>query len=397
LSLPNRSVVDKAAQAASQWSLFTIFIAKRFAMRPFSLLPSRIGKGVLHLLFWLAVWVFYVYFFSYNSTDQNYIFWFSGALLPVAMGVSYLMVYRLIPRYLLTRQYLRFLLYSFYALVFSAYMVVLIIYASLIVILKSEVRSMPPMTKNFASILILVYLVVGLVSLLKLLNHNFQTLSRNKALQHKILSTQLQLKDQELNYLKMQIHPHFLFNTLNTLYGLALKKSAHTPDVILKLSNLLDYILYQVSKPRVALHDEVEHIKAYIELERIRFQENLKVDFVAPAIPADLSVAPMLLIPFVENAFKHGNLMDGFLTIEVRITLAADRFDFHIRNTSFHEGAHPEREGIGLENMQKRLLLHYPHAHQLHVARNGQWFEVSLTLFQLNAPTYESSGTMSDS
>jgi LytS/YehU family sensor histidine kinase len=253
------------------------------------------------------------------------------------------------------------------------------------------------MTKNFVSILILVYLVVGLVSLLKLLNHNFQTLSRNKALQHKILSTQLQLKDQELNYLKMQIHPHFLFNTLNTLYGLALKKSAHTPDVILKLSNLLDYILYQVSKPRVALHDEVEHIKAYIELERIRFQENLKVDFVAPAIPADLSVAPMLLIPFVENAFKHGNLMDGFLTIEIRITLAADRFDFYIRNTSFHEGAHPEREGIGLENMQKRLLLHYPHAHQLHVSRNGQWFEVSLTLFQLNAPTYESSGTMFDS
>ncbi len=366
-------------------------------MRHFFAPLPRIGKGALHLLFWLAVWVFYVYFFSYNSTDRKYIFWFSGALLPVTMAVSYLMVYRLIPRFLLTRQYWRFLLYSFYALVFSAYMVVLIIYASLIVILKWQVQSMPPMTKNFVSILILVYLVVGLVSLLKLVSHNFQTLSRNKSLQHKILSTQLQLKDQELNYLKMQIHPHFLFNTLNTLYGLALKKSANTPDVILKLSNLLDYILYQVSKPRVALHDEVEHIKEYIALERIRFQENLKVDFSCPPIPDDLSVAPMLLIPFVENAFKHGNLIDGFLTIELRITLAADRLHFYIRNTSLHESDASERKGIGLENIRKRLSLHYPHAHQLEVAVNEQWFEVNLTIFQLKAPTDESSGTMPDS
>ncbi len=94
-----------------------------------------------------------------------------------------------------------------------------------------------------------------------------------------MLTAQLQFKEQELHYLKKQIHPHFLFNTLNTIYGLALKQSSHTPEIILRLSNLLDYILYQVDKPRVTLKEEVMHIREYIELERIRFQDTLEIEF----------------------------------------------------------------------------------------------------------------------
>ncbi|MBP2834332.1 histidine kinase, partial [Aquimarina sp. U1-2] len=100
-----------------------------------------------------------------------------------------------------------------------------------------------------------------------------------KKLETKILETQLKLKDQELNYLKMQIHPHFLFNTLNTMYGFALKKADETPEMILKLSNLLDYLLYQVDKPFVALIDEINHIDDYIELEKMRFNDTLQVNF----------------------------------------------------------------------------------------------------------------------
>ncbi len=116
---------------------------------------------------------------------------------------------------------------------------------------------MPPMSKNFLFILILVYLIVGVVSFVSILNHSFETASKNRELQNKILNAQLQFKEQELLYLKRQIHPHFLFNTLNTIYGLALKQSKHTPDIIMKLSNLLDYILYQVNKPKVdRVHDK---------------------------------------------------------------------------------------------------------------------------------------------
>ncbi len=337
----------------------------------------------LHLIFWVAVWFFYVYFFSYNSSSRVYILWFSSALLPVTAGVTYLLIYLLIPRFLLNKKYRQFALYSFYTLVFSAYCVVLVIYASLIVILKSDVQSMPPMTKNFASVMILVYLVAGIVGLIKMLNHNFKTISRNKELQNKILSTQLKLKEQELSYLKMQIHPHFLFNTLNTIYGFALKQSKHTPEIILKLSNLLDYILYQVSKPRVPLLEEVEHIREYIELERIRFQESLKVNFQSTNIDRTLEVAPMLLIPFVENAFKHGNLVEGFLQINVNIRVEHQQLLFDISNTSLEEKKEDRNSGIGLENIKKRLEMHYPDQHELEIRQDGIWHHVYMKIENL--------------
>ena len=99
------------------------------------------------------------------------------------------------------------------------------------------------MSKNYVFILILVYLIVLAVSFVHLLSHNFETISKNKDLENTILETQVRIKDQELQYLKKQIHPHFLFNTLNTIYGFALNQSKQTPEIILKLSNLLDYVL----------------------------------------------------------------------------------------------------------------------------------------------------------
>jgi len=343
----------------------------------------KIKKVLLHLLFWLSVWFFYIYFFGYNSSDKDYVFWFSSSLLPVTIFVTYLMVYLLIPKFLLTKQYWRFTLYSFYTLVFSSYLIVLIIYASLIVILKSNVSSIPPMAKNFVSVLILLYLIVGLVSLVKLFNHNLKTISRNKEIQNKILETQLQLKEQELHYLKRQIHPHFLFNTLNTIYGFALKQSKQTPDIILKLSNLLDYILYQINKPQVSLKEEVLHIKEYIELEKVRFQDTLKVAFNADDIRDGIQVAPMVLIPFVENAFKHGDIIGGFLTIEISIKVFNHTLDFNIRNTCNQENQN-NKPGIGLENIKKRLDLNYGDNYQLAYNNRNNWYTVKLLISNLN-------------
>ncbi|MDZ7738226.1 MAG: histidine kinase, partial [Bacteroidales bacterium] len=264
---------------------------------------------ILHVLFWIVVWFFFVYFFSYNSGDRSYVIWFSSFLLPLTASVTYFTVYYLIPRYLMERKYLKFILYGFYTFVFASYMIAVIIYGCLIFLLDFNINLMPPMSKNFFFILVLLYLVTGVISSISILNHNFATISRNKELQNKILSTRLQLKDQELHYLKRQIHPHFLFNTLNTIYGFAMQQSKQTPEIILKLSNLLDYILYQVSKPGVSLREEVLHIKEYIELEKFRFQDSLKVNFVFDEISDDIEVAPMLLIPFIENAFKHGSII----------------------------------------------------------------------------------------
>jgi len=335
------------------------------------------------VLFWIGVWFFYYYFFSYNSDVKIYIIWFSSALLPLTMATTYFVNYYLIPRYLLTKSYFKFALYSFYTLVFSSYLIVLVLYACLIIFLQFNVSIIPPMSKNFLFILILVYLIVGIVSFVSLLNHNFKTASWNKELQNKILETQLQMKEQELYYLKQQIHPHFLFNTLNTIYGFALKQSKQTPDIILKLSNLLDYILYHVNKPKVSLKEEVLHIKEYIELERIRFQDSLKVNFSTDNIDEDIQIAPMLLIPFVENAFKHGNLHEGFLKVDIEIRIKEDKLSFSIKNTVQDTDEEKNNSGIGLKNSIKRLELNYPVDYILKNEIRGNWYIVELTISNL--------------
>ena len=119
---------------------------------------------LFNLLFWFGVWFFFYYFFSYNSNDKVYVTWFSSCLLPVTMAVTYFLVYFLIPKYLLTKKYLLFALYSFYTLVFSSYLIVLAIYGCLIFLLSFNIEVMPPMSKNFLFILLLVFLVSGIVS-----------------------------------------------------------------------------------------------------------------------------------------------------------------------------------------------------------------------------------------
>ncbi|MEO6347321.1 MAG: histidine kinase, partial [Aquaticitalea sp.] len=189
---------------------------------------------------------------------------------------------------------------------------------------------------------------------------------------------QLKFKVQELQHLKMQIHPHFLFNTLNTLYGFALKKSDQTPEMILKLSNLLDYILYQTDKPKVSLIEEVNHIKDYISLEKMRFGDRLKVDFEAPLIPETTHIAPMLLLPFVENSFKHGILKNGQLEIDIRLKLTNHNIDFYIDNTANTDNK--DSSGIGLENIKRRLELIYKNEYDLDIKIENEKFVVHLSL-----------------
>lgn len=317
----------------------------------------------IHLLFWTGVWFLYYYFFSYNSEDREYVIWFASLLIPLTMGVTYFAVYYLIPRFLLKENYGRFFLFSFYVLVASSYFIVLIIYGCLIFLKKWDATNIPPMMKNFFFVLMLVYLVVVIVGFVTVLNHNFRTDRKNKELQNKILTAQLQLKEQELHYLKMQIHPHFLFNTLNTIYGLAIRQSKQTPEIILRLSNLLDYILYQISKPAVGLKEEVLHIREYVELERIRFQETLRVEIDTTEIADRIKIPPMLLMPFVENAFKHGHIHDGFIRIKIKIEVTGHKLVFMICN-SIDPGKQPGN-GIGLENIRKRLELHYAENYSL--------------------------------
>lgn len=341
------------------------------------------GHILFHVLFWIAVWFFYVYFFSYNTDDRAYVIWFSTLLMPVTIANTYYTVNRLIPRYLLKKKYLQFTLYSFYVFVLTSYLIAIIIYSFLFFFLDFNVVAMPPMSKNFFFILILVYLIVGIVSSVSILKNNFDTVSRNRELQNKILSARLQLKDQELNYLRSQIHPHFLFNTLNTIYGLALEKSRQTPGVILRLSSLLDYILYQVNKPEVSLREEIDHVKEYIELEKIRFEDNLTVKFSSDNIPVDSVIAPMILIPLVENAFKHGGDDDGKLYLDIEMALKNKGLYFRIANSFVQNEKHNGKRGIGIENTVKRLEYNYKDNYSLEKEIEKNTYIVKLSIFNL--------------
>ncbi|WP_241485258.1 sensor histidine kinase [Psychroserpens damuponensis] len=298
--------------------------------------------------------------------------------MPTTIATTYVSAYKLIPDYLITKKYWQFGLYSLYTFIISLYLLMVSIFFSLIYISNFEYSAMNPATKNIIFIATAVYLVVVVVSAFKLLKLNLKQASTTKILETKILNTQLKLKEQELNYLKTQIHPHFLFNTLNTMYGLALKKAEQTPDMILKLSNLLDYLLYQTEKPMVPIHEEIEHIKDYIALEKMRFNDTLRVEIDVNLESNTTTIAPMLLLPFIENSFKHGSIKHGKLHIEIQLTAGLDTVHFRIKNSNSKNQT--AQHGIGLDNIKKRLELLYPNKHELSIFNNEATFEVDLNL-----------------
>ncbi|KAA5822363.1 histidine kinase [Algibacter amylolyticus] len=343
---------------------------------------KKIGQVILHVAFWCGVLLFYTYFFGVDSSDFSYVLSFSLFLMPITVATTYVFIYKIIPEYLVTKRYALFGLYSLYALIISTYLILLSVFYGLVYLSNFKYANMAPISKSLLLVAIAVYLVVVIVSAFKLLKLNLKHTEDTKILETKILETQLKLKEQELNYLKMQIHPHFLFNTLNTMYGFALKKADETPEMILKLSNLLDYLLYQVDKPFVSLNDEIHHINDYIELEKMRFNNTLHIDFKTENILTETNIAPMLLLPFVENSFKHGSLKNGILTVNINLYCENKSLFFTIENTSNANTA--SENGIGLDNIKKRLDLLYKNQYTLNINNENGLFKVHLKLNMVN-------------
>ncbi len=358
-----------------------------------ALVIYAIKKVGLHGLFWVAILLFFTFFFGLEDSSFKPVISFSAFLLPVTLGTTYTFVYYLIPHYLLPKKYAVFGLYTLYTIVISSCFIIYSSFYGLMLSAQFARGSDFPIKKSMLFINIAVYLVVALACAFSLLRQNYKTDTANEILKNKVLVGQLQLKKQELQYLKMQIHPHFLFNTLNTLYGFALKKSEETPELILKLSTLLDYILYQTQKSKVPLVQELEHIQDYISLEQMRFKDKLHVHFKSEPVAEEIEVAPMILLPFIENSFKHGRLDDGSLHIELSLKITAERIHFWLKNSKIdrfdQENAifnQTLQSGIGLHNLQKRLDLVYKNAYTLNIKNESHYYEVALTLAKFHAP-----------
>jgi len=335
-----------------------------------------------HLLFWVIIYYFYSYFLGYGSSNTEYVNQFSAFLMPVTILISYFLIYYLIPNYLLTKKYKYFILYGIYTFIISVYIIILsILYGLLYSEGYKEVGTVP-LTKSLPFIILGVYFVVLIIVSFSLILQNYKSIVSNENLKNKILQTQLQIKNQELRFLKMQIHPHFLFNSLNTIYGFALNKKDEAPEMILKLSNLLDYILYQIEKPRVLLIDEINHLLDYVSLEKMRFHDTLEVETIIEVSNKNIQIAPMLLIPFVENAFKHGDIINGSLNVSIYIKTEGDILIFEIENTSINENT--SENGIGIDNITKRLEMLYSNSYTLENKQTATSFKVILTVNNLN-------------
>ena len=221
--------------------------------------------------------------------------------------------------------------------------------------------------------------VVGFTMAIKLGIDYISTLNKTRELENKKLEA-------ELSFLRSQVQPHFFFNTLNNLYSLTLSKSDKAPDTILKLSELMSYVIYQGKQARVKLHNEIKHIQDYLDLEKLRYGTKLNVNFEIEGSIDAYYMPPLILIPFVENCFKHGDTAAASIPISIQISVLKNRLHYRVNNRvqANNYQPHDKRSGIGIKNAIRRLDLLFKNNYSLEINQANGSFTISL-----NMPLYD--------
>lgn len=184
----------------------------------------------------------------------------------------------------------------------------------------------------------------------------------------------------ELTFLKAQINPHFLFNTLNNLYYLAFTNSPNTTEVIAKLSQMMRYMIYDSNHTKVILSKEIEYIESYISLEKLRLNNQIPIELIVEGDVNQVKIVPLILITFLENAFKHGvsnNSINAYITLKISVQ---DKYLVYTVENSKLETNNHEKSGIGLQNVKRRLDLSYPNKSHLEVTDTEKDYKISLRL-----------------
>jgi two-component system, LytTR family, sensor histidine kinase AlgZ len=212
--------------------------------------------------------------------------------------------------------------------------------------------------------------------------------------QRELLLAEKEKATAELQLLKAQIHPHFLFNTLNNIYSFSMKGSSKTTEMIARLSSLLSYVLYDCKNNEVLLTKEIEVMRNYIDLEKERYGNRLEISTNIEGDVEGKFIAPLLLLPFIENAFKHGTseqLEKPWLSIDLSVKDSLLRFKIVNSKNEFLES---RNKGIGIENVQKRLSYLYEGQHSLKLSDEGNFFVVSLTIELSAVTTFKRPGAL---
>ncbi len=329
-----------------------------------------------HVLFWIVTYLGYVISYGgYGKGDYLNEASINAILLPVRMLFTYIMLYYLLPHFLLKRKYRKFILATLvHAFLFG--WSIWLVFRNIIYIEDYACYNKYPII-YFKKIFVFIIGNYGIpltAMIFKLFKWWYQDQQYKVQLEKEKLAS-------ELKYLKGQIHPHFLFNTLNNLYALTLKNSGEASDVVLRLSNLLDYMIYHSNTETVKLEKELGILESYIELEKIRYGDRLELDYEVNGDPNSIDVAPLILFPFVENAFKHGASVDrANPKIKIKIDIEDACVILKVENTVPREKEENNKAGIGLKNVKRQLALQYPNMHELKIEKKEKSFKVYLNI-----------------
>jgi len=226
---------------------------------------------------------------------------------------------------------------------------------------------------DIVSVFLLVMLILIVIST--------ESVKRWRTTEQRVIQAEAEKAHAELSFLKAQINPHFLFNTLNNIYSLAVTKDDKAADAIMKLSNIMRYITDDANETMVPLKSEIDCINNYISLQKMRLGQNCMIQFSTSGSIDDKEIPPLTLMTFVENAFKHGVSNHEQTDIIIKILAVNTYVHFFEQNTVFAKPRNTERTGIGIENTKKRLQALYPDRHLLKIEKNDKLYIVELILY----------------
>jgi LytS/YehU family sensor histidine kinase len=335
---------------------------------------NTVGKYSEHILFWLAFYLFFVV----NESKSEYGLVFVLFKQLIIVGFYALMVYvnllYLIPRFLNKKSLLSYILALGFAAAVITPLKTLTFY-----LFYADNPVIQEIYMDRQREIFLSTLFIGIGSTL------FKIISDWAFHQREKQELKKRTLESELNFLKSQINPHFLFNTLNNLYALTLKKSDRAPEIVLKLAEMMRYMLYECNERKVALSKEINYLKNYLDLEKIRQGSNVEIDFQLIGVVSLQRVAPLLFIPFVENCFKHGlknEIGKGY--VRLKMDVHPERINFHVANSKStvlpSESSNRKSGGIGLINVKKRLELHYNSKYNLDIKDHPNEYIIDLQI-----------------
>ncbi len=304
------------------------------------------------MFFWLGYFVFNVVRWGSYFDDYWYSLKSNLVEFPIHIIVVYINVYYLIPQLILRRRYWSYL----FSLMSMLAMVYLLRTGLNYVLVTKNIWPEAESVGNFLQLnhIVAVVLgelyVIGFVSAIKLLIAWTIEKQRNEDLAKLQLST-------ELKYLRTQIQPHFFFNTLNNLYALTLTKSDNAPQLVLKISDMMEYVLYEVNGAKADLIEEINYINNFIDIARLRFNESVECETDITGDIEDVEVPPLLLLTFIENCFKHGLKDSDKVKVKMSFEIKNDYLEFALVNSFNPESNISNEDGIGIVNTKRRLNL----------------------------------------